>query len=66
MKLGKTLCSIILFAFLHKTQEVMKSARGTSQSYGFGNSAKVCEHKIKDCARSWTFQHKTCDLRLFL
>ena len=21
------------------------------------NLAKVCEHKTKDCARSWTFQH---------
>ena len=50
--------------FAQKTQEVMISTRGTSQQTrdGFGNSAKVCEHKIKDCAGSWTFQHKSCDL----
>ena len=29
-------------------------------------TVKVCEHKTKDCARLWTFQHKCCDLCLFV
>ena len=57
MKLAKLLCSMFLFAFLALT--VHKTHRSR-------NSAKVCEHKTKDCARSWTFQDKSCDLCLFL
>ena len=39
---------------------------GVQQAFWLRNSCIVHERKTKDCARSWTFQHKSWHLRLLL
>ena len=71
MKLNKVLCCVFLFSFFsldgaQKNNCLLRTEELVIETCGLRNSYIVYERKIKDCAGSWTLQHKSWHLCLFL